>query len=58
MTIEQAAAIIYEEAARHGEPLTLDVARHIAVRLLVSEIYGTNLKLGEIARKHRNRYED
>lgn len=57
MTIEEAAMAIYEEAAHQGEPLTLDVCRQIAQRLLIPR-HLTNLLPGEIAQKHRERYED
>jgi hypothetical protein len=59
MTIEEAAMVIFEEASRQGEPLTMDVCRQIAQRLLIPR-YMTNMieKPGEIAQKHRDRYEE
>jgi hypothetical protein len=57
MTIEQATLAIFEEAARQGEPLTMDVCRHIAQRLLVPRYLNITVR-GEIAQKHRERYEE
>jgi hypothetical protein len=55
MSINEAIGIIYDEAARHGEPITYDVAEHIARRLFVPTTLG-HLKPGKIAQKHRERY--
>jgi hypothetical protein len=56
MTIEEAAMAIFEEASRQGEPLTMDVCRQIAQRLLIPRHMIE--KPGEIAQKHRDRYEE
>lgn len=57
MTIEQAATAIFEEASRQGEPLTMDVCRQIAQRLLIPRYLPIGAP-GEIAQKHRDRYEE
>jgi hypothetical protein len=56
MTIDEIIEVIHDEARRQGEPLTRDVCRHIAMRLFYPNV--VHLKPGEIARKHRERYED
>jgi hypothetical protein len=56
MTLDRATEIIFDEARRHGEPLTMDVCRHIAARLFLP--FKPTLAPGEIAQKHRERYED
>lgn len=57
MTIEEAAMQIYEMANHHGVPLPMDVCRRIAQRLATPR-YMTDLLPGEIAQKHRERYEE
>jgi hypothetical protein len=58
MTIEEAATRIYEEAIRYGVPLPMDACRRIAQRLLVPRYMTDMLQPGEIAQKHRERYEE
>jgi hypothetical protein len=55
MTVERDAETIRAVAAAHGESLTLDVCRHIARELALPRL--PNLRPGEIAQKHRHRYE-
>jgi hypothetical protein len=57
-TIEQAAQAIYDEATRQGEPLTMDVCQQIAKRLMIPRYMTRMLEPGEIAQKHRERYQD
>jgi Bacterial RNA polymerase, alpha chain C terminal domain len=56
MTLDEAIHIIFDEAQHQGEPLTMDVCRHIATRLLFP--HQSTLKPGEIAQKHRERYQE
>jgi hypothetical protein len=58
MNIEEAATRIFEEANHHGVPLPMDVCRRIAQRLMVPRYMTDLLPPGEIARKHRDRYEE
>jgi hypothetical protein len=58
MTIEEGAERIFEEANHHGVPLPLDVCRRIAQRLMTPRYMTRLLEPGEIARKHRERYEE
>jgi hypothetical protein len=57
-TIGQAAQAIYDEAQRQGEPLTMDVCEQIAKRLMTPRYMTAMLEPGEIAQKHRERYQD
>jgi hypothetical protein len=58
MTIEEATTRIFEEANHHGVPLPMDVCRRIAQRLMVPRYMTNLLEPGEIAQKHRDRYEE
>jgi hypothetical protein len=55
MTYDEAVDIIFDEARMQGEPLTRDFCEHI-VRKLFGIVYIPDLKPGDIAQNHRERY--
>jgi hypothetical protein len=57
MTINEAREIIFAEARSQGEPLTMDVALAIAKKLL-APAHSRGGKPGDVARHHRERYQD
>jgi hypothetical protein len=58
MTIDEAREIIFMEARAQGEPLTMDVALAIAKKLMPSSTAANVGRPGDIAKYHRERYED
>lgn len=56
MTLDEATNIIFNIAQKHGVPLPMDVCRRIATEVLFP--VQSTLKPGEIAQKHRERYQE
>lgn len=57
MTLEESTLVIYDEAKIQGEPLTMDVCRQIAKRLL-GQRQPVDLRPGAVAQYHRERYDE
>lgn len=57
MTLDHAIDIVYDEAARQGEPLTRDVAERIVHKLFNLTALDVTLTPGDVAKLYRDRYE-